>query len=612
MVRSLYLAVIALTTIFSVACSRTPIRPHPDNPHYFEWRGKPAVLLTSGEHYGAVLNLDFDFEIYLQTLQAAGLNLTRTFSGVYCEHPGAFNISKNTLAPAAGKLACPWARSVQPGYRNGGTKFDLEKWDDAYFERLQRFLGRAAAHGIVVELVLFCPFYGDEQWQLSPLHIANNINGIGDVDRTEVYTLQHQELTRVQENMVRKIVTELNEFDNLYYEICNEPYFAGPTLEWQAYIAKVIRESEATLPKKHMIAQNIANNAAKIENPDANVDLFNFHYALPSAVDDNYHLNKALGDDETGFSGTGDEPYRLEAWNFMLAGGAVFSHLDYSFTVDDEDGTYAFPATQPGGGGAALRRQIRILKEFIEGFDFIRMRPMQEIFASPMPSLQARALGCAGEYAIYFSQAQQLRENYSLRWRGRLTPLYSDVYTFHTITDDGVRLWVDGEKLIDDWTSHAPTENAGEIRLRANVPVDIRMEYFQGRGGAQASLWWSSAGQEKQIIPAAQFALPDGSAPGLIVEWFDDIELKDKLAEAVVFQVAFSDSLTGLFPVQKTEGEMAVDLALPAGSYQAQWLEPISGDVIKIETVQHATDVLTLALPTFDRDIALALRKLKE
>ncbi len=44
---------------------------HPDNPHYFLWRGEPTVLVTSGEHYGAVLNLDFDYVAYLDELQTA-------------------------------------------------------------------------------------------------------------------------------------------------------------------------------------------------------------------------------------------------------------------------------------------------------------------------------------------------------------------------------------------------------------------------------------------------------------------------------------------------------------------------------------------------------------
>ena len=43
-----------------------PIRLHPDNPHYFWFRGKPVVLITAGEHYGAVLNLDFNYVRYLE------------------------------------------------------------------------------------------------------------------------------------------------------------------------------------------------------------------------------------------------------------------------------------------------------------------------------------------------------------------------------------------------------------------------------------------------------------------------------------------------------------------------------------------------------------------
>jgi hypothetical protein len=135
-----------------------PLRLHADNPHYFQFRGKPTVLITSGEHYGAVLNLDFDFLPYLDELKAHGLNLTRAFSGVYCEAPGSFNIQNNTLAPAPRRLICPWARSDQPGYAGGGNKFDLTRWDPTYFDRLKAFVRAAGKRGVVVELVLFCPF----------------------------------------------------------------------------------------------------------------------------------------------------------------------------------------------------------------------------------------------------------------------------------------------------------------------------------------------------------------------------------------------------------------------------------------------------------------------
>src|SRR5688572_24130190 len=92
----------------ATANAATPIQLHPDNPHYFIFRGKPTVLITSGEHYGAVLNLDFDYLPYLDELARHKFNLTRVFSGSYREVPGSFNIVGNTLAPKPGRFICPW------------------------------------------------------------------------------------------------------------------------------------------------------------------------------------------------------------------------------------------------------------------------------------------------------------------------------------------------------------------------------------------------------------------------------------------------------------------------------------------------------------------------
>src|SRR5271167_2640920 len=110
------LMALVVAAIAAPPAGAQPLALHADNPHYFLFRGKPALLVTSGEHYGAVLNLDFDYQKYLATLAADGLNLTRTFPGAYVEPAGAFKIERNTLAPASGRLICPWARSDTPGY----------------------------------------------------------------------------------------------------------------------------------------------------------------------------------------------------------------------------------------------------------------------------------------------------------------------------------------------------------------------------------------------------------------------------------------------------------------------------------------------------------------
>ena len=368
---------LVISTNFLHAAETAPLSLHPDNPHYFSYKGKPTVLVTSGEHYGAVLNLDFDFVKYLETLARNGLNNTRIFTGVYAEPVGAFNIVGNTLAPKQGRLISPWARSDQPGYANGGNKFDLTRWNPEYFERLKKFVAEADKHDIIVELALFCPMYEDGMWDLSPMNAANNVNGIGNVGKHEVYTLDKEPtLLKIQEKVTRKIVQELNGFDNLYYEICNEPYFGGITMEWHDRIVDVIRETESPLAKKHLISWNVQNGSAKVENPHPGLSIFNFHYASPPiTVAMNYGLNKPIGLNETGFKGNDDEYYRNEAWEFILAGGAIYNNLDYSFTVDTPDGSAVPTAPTPGGGGVTFRKQMSVLKRFIESFDFIKMKP---------------------------------------------------------------------------------------------------------------------------------------------------------------------------------------------------------------------------------------------
>jgi hypothetical protein len=390
-----------------VMAASSPLALHPDNPRYFIYHGKPTILITSAEHYGAVLNLDFNHRKYLDTLQKDGLNLTRTFTGAYVEPAGAFNIASNTLAPMPGGFICPWARSSTPGYANGGNKFDLNKWDNGYFQRLRDFVSYAERNGIVVEINLFCPFYEEAQWKLSPQNAENNVNGVGKISRTNVYTLdKHGGLLSVHEAMVRKIVTELRNFDNVYYEICNEPYFGGVTMAWQHRMADVIADTERSFRFQHLISQNIANHKAVVQRPHPQISIFNFHYAWPpDAVAMNSGLKKVIGDNETGFAGTNNFAYRREAWEFILAGGALFNHLDYSFAVGHEDGTFAYPAKQPGGGNPAFRQQMKVLKDFIHTFNFVAMNSTN-IVTGLAEGLSARSLAEPGRaYAIYICES---------------------------------------------------------------------------------------------------------------------------------------------------------------------------------------------------------------
>ena len=208
-----------------------PVRLHPEDPRRLYWRGKARFLLGSTEHYGALLNAAFDFEPYLDTLAADGLNLTRE-KCVYRELEGSMAGlgHANPQAPLPGNYLAPWARVPAPGAAgppgpDGLPRFDLEAWDERFFRRLRTFLAAAAARGVVVELVFFGSPHGDELCRLLPLHPASNVNGVGTgmARWQDVMTLADPSVTEHQRRLVRKLVTETNAFDNLYYEICNEP-----------------------------------------------------------------------------------------------------------------------------------------------------------------------------------------------------------------------------------------------------------------------------------------------------------------------------------------------------------------------------------------------------
>ena len=423
--RSLLLA-LAFSLATASAALAQAIRLHPANPHYFQFRGRPTLLVTSGEHYGAVLNPDFDYRTYLQTLARDGLNLTRVFTGSYFEPQGAFGIRKNTLAPDGARALTPWARSATPGFPAGGNRFDLDRWDDAYFRRLRDFVRLAGEHGVVVEVTLFSSIYGDAQWAINPLNPAGNVNGTDSVARQRVHTLQNGDLLAHQERMVRKVVRELNAFDNVIYEIQNEPWadngaLAGAinpylpdwekewknrveaasdaSLAWQARIAAVVRDEEASLPSRHLIAQNYGNFRFALPSVDPAVSIINFHYAYPDAVELNYGWRRPVGLDETGFAGSDDATYRRQAWRFLLAGGSLFDNLDYSFTTSRPDGTDTNEA--PGGGSPALRAQLGVLKRFIEGFDFVRMRPDRRVVVLAPGAFREALVNPGRAYAIY-------------------------------------------------------------------------------------------------------------------------------------------------------------------------------------------------------------------
>lgn len=139
-------------------------------------------------------------------------------------------------------------------------------------------------------------------------------------------------------------------------------------------------------------------------------------------------------------------------------------------------------------------------------------------------------------------------DTFSVRWTGVVVPQFSETYTFSTITDDGIRLWVNGQLLIDQWIEQGPTEYSGTLDLAAGVPVAIKVEYYEQLYGAQIRLAWSSASQPEEVIPAARlFApLPPNQPP--IVDAGHDLRVKAGTPISIEGAAA-DDGIPGQAPV---------------------------------------------------------------
>jgi hypothetical protein len=94
-------------------------------------------------------------------------------------------------------------------------------------------------------------------------------------------------------------------------------------------------------------------------------------------------------------------------------------------------------------------------------------------------------------------------DTFSARWTGRVQAVEAGAYTFRAYSDDGMKVWVNGRKVIDDWDHHpTPVYRTGTITLAAGRRYDIRVEYYDNTGGAAARLEWMRPGQSSfAVVP---------------------------------------------------------------------------------------------------------------
>ena len=205
------------------------------------------MLITATEHYGAVVNRNFDYIAYLDDAAEKRQTLSRCFLlfrelQVFDPATQVKPINPHSpCKPLPVEYVAPWMRSG-PGFATDGYhKFDLDRWNPEYFERLHGFLAAAQERDVIIELTLFSSAYSDAVWGLNPLNIQNNINGVGDIPWQDYISGRDGTLMERQMAYVSKVVEEVNGYDNFYFEVCNEPFTARAGMMPETEICHTIR-----------------------------------------------------------------------------------------------------------------------------------------------------------------------------------------------------------------------------------------------------------------------------------------------------------------------------------------------------------------------------------
>ncbi len=163
-------------------------------------------------------------------------------------------------------------------------------------------------------------------------------------------------------------------------------------------------------------------------------------------------------------------------------------------------------------------------------------------------------------------------DTFSARWNGDVQAQYSETYTFHLSGDDGIRLWVGGQLLIDRWVDQGPTEWSGAIALSAGQRYPIRVDYYENGGGALCELRWSSASTPKSIVPMSQLYPTSGAGTGLAATYWDNADFTGATVSRVDARVDFDWS----------GGSPAA--AIGADTFSARWQGEVQAEVSETYT----------------------------
>lgn len=418
------------TPTFTPTLTRTPtrtatpilsggvLRVNPANRRYFTNNSGKAILLT-GSHtwfnlqdYGTTdPPAAFDYTAYLNFLQTNNHNFFRLW---------AWEQAKWATWTSSGVLfnPLPYQRTGPGTALDGKPKFDVTKFNQAYFDRMRSRIIEAGNRGIYVSIMLFDGFSVGKKsssdpgnpWPGHPYNASNNINGInGDLNQDgngyEVQTLAIPAITALQDAYVRKVIDTVNDLDNVLYEICNESNQGTAEINWQYHMIDLIHTYEASKPKQHPVGMTVPYPNGN------NTDLFNSNaeWISPNGTG-GYQDNPPAADgrkiilsDTDHLWGIGGD--RVWAWKSFTRGlHPIFMDV------------YNCPGVPSGCNPndptwVSLRQNLGYIRNYANRINLVAMTPHGDLASSGYAL--ANPVTSGGEYLVYLPNGGSVTVNLS-------------------------------------------------------------------------------------------------------------------------------------------------------------------------------------------------------
>jgi len=400
------------------------LRICPQNPRYFCGADDKAVFLTGSHTWNNLIDMgpknalvSFDFPAYLDLLTQWNHNFIRLWAWDFL----------GTWNPKDDVLQFPWKRTGPGLALDGRPKFDLTQFAESYFARLKERVALALAKNIYVSVMLF-DSWANFQREFPPLNrcvfaLENNINQLDILQTLDKKFLMgwctpnFPDFLAIQKAYVEKVVRILNEFDNVLYEISNEP---GPfSHDWQEHLTGFIRQVESTLPKKHPIGQtggmrcsseklhaSCADYLATEYWPiDRNLSGYKTaHYTWGSAPDDK--ADRPIFLDTDHLWGIGGDA--LWAWKSFTRGYNIL----YMDRWDDQPSGFYHHRDWEGKASQAVRRELGVMLEFSQRIDLTRSAPANHLASThdclAVPGKQYVAVATGGAISLELPAGQWL------------------------------------------------------------------------------------------------------------------------------------------------------------------------------------------------------------